>query len=116
MDKKSGGQPEPLNDAGKQAATKTETVIEFDPRWVVCDFCNTDFTDSKVTGGTLLHGTAICPQCTAEYAETIALDKHEQPHGVQEPEPDETFAAFVRRMRGPDSNRIGITMFKDGAR
>jgi ssDNA-binding Zn-finger/Zn-ribbon topoisomerase 1 len=64
-------------------------VVDCGP-YVVCDFCNKEFTESEEVGGSAIGSWAICPECTKKLSE----------------EPDqraaegETFRDFVYRLRG----------------
>ena len=107
-----GGTAGRMAEAWQQASKEPGRVIEFDRNWVVCDYCNADFTGSDETGGTLIHTNAVCPGCTRKHAASIALDKQEHPRLIREPKPGETFADFVIRMRGAEGNRIVITNFE----
>lgn len=90
---------------------QTRQVIEFDPRWVACDYCNTDYTESPATGGTFTGGNAICPRCEERHRASLDEDRRNHPELVIDPEAGETFADFVRRRRKPGENRIVITSF-----
>jgi hypothetical protein len=37
---------------------------------VVCDYCNTDYSDSDEQGGILLGSSAICPTCVTKFSIT----------------------------------------------
>lgn len=57
---------------------------------VVCDFCNTDFTDSKEVGG-LIHNKswAVCPGCALDCKTRVTSRAND----------GETFKDFVNRIR-----------------
>ena len=63
---------------------------------VVCDFCNKDYTNSDRVGGYVIPGWAVCPDCAS---------KQKSPTSKKTvlPLPGEPFAAFIRRVRGPNA-------------
>jgi hypothetical protein len=71
-------------------------------RLVVCDRCDDDYTDKPDIGGFLFGSYAYCPKCAK--ANLPNIRKYGEAHLIKAHcQPDESFANFVRRMRGPDS-------------
>lgn len=71
-------------------------------RHVVCDVCSEDWTERPESGGFLFGSYSYCPSC--------AIDGLRKIKGFSEEDfiigfcpPEESFADWVRRMRGPDS-------------
>jgi hypothetical protein len=79
-------------------------------RTVVCDDCSGDWTDRKESGGFLFLSKAICPDCAPKFMQSIAkYNEHKHIRGTCPTL--ESFADFVRRMRGPDAF-IRVTVHK----
>ena len=71
-------------------------------RVVVCDDCGKDWTDSPLTGGLLFQSKAICPNCAPRWR--MLIKQYNEQRFIRGTCPtDESFANFVRRMRGPDA-------------
>jgi hypothetical protein len=70
-------------------------------RNVVCDICDQDWTDRPESGGFLFISKAYCPDCAVEGLRTIK--KYREERYIRALCGDESFADFVRRMRGPDA-------------
>ena len=66
---------------------------------VLCDFCNADHTKESKPGGLLLGSKGICPECVEKYKDDLEQDELEHPNAVKRPDPGETFADFIRRIR-----------------
>jgi hypothetical protein len=79
-------------------------------RDVVCDLCDEDWTDRPEPGGFLFVSKAVCPDCAPKFMADVARYK-EQKHIRGTCPVDESFADFVRRMRGPDAY-IRVTVSK----
>lgn len=74
---------------------KFETITLDPGRCVVCDLCNTDFTDSQQTGGLLFGSYAIGPCCAEKQIEEIK--KFEEERYIRSHCPkDKAFADWVR--------------------
>ena len=71
-------------------------------RDVVCDICDKDWTDDPRSGGFLFVSKAYCPDCAVEGLRTIKRYKEER-YIRAVCKPDESFADFVRNLRGPDA-------------
>jgi len=79
---------------------KPKTVVIPVGDEVVCDLCNKDYTLIGVTGEFILGSYAYCPMCAVRYKTTAKKMIHCPSW--------ESFADFVRRVRGPDACiRIG---------
>jgi hypothetical protein len=70
-------------------------------RAVVCDICDGDWTDRPEPGGFLFTSKAYCPDCAVEGLRTIK--KYKEERYIVAMCGQESFADFVRRMRGPDA-------------
>jgi hypothetical protein len=70
-------------------------------RNVVCDICDQDWTDRPESGGFLFVSKAYCPDCAVEGLRTIKRYKEER--RIRALCGSESFADFVRRLRGPDA-------------
>src|SRR5262249_25626008 len=73
---------------------------------VVCDICGLEWTDRPDSGGFLVGDYAYCPECETAFLDPE--DKIEEVELLGEKhlidaycDPGESFADFVRRMRGP---------------
>lgn len=71
-------------------------------RTVVCDGCSADWTDRPGGGGFLFGSYGYCPDCAPRMLEDIERF-HEEGYIRARCEAGESFADFVRRMRGPDA-------------
>jgi hypothetical protein len=71
-------------------------------RAVVCDLCDKDWTDDPKSGGFLFVSKGVCPDCAPKFMADVVKYK-EQEHIRGTCPPGESFADFVRRMRGPDA-------------
>lgn len=74
-------------------------VIEIDPgNKVVCDFCDTDYTDSKECGGLLFQSKAVCPKC--EPALIRSAESYDEMRFVRGHCPEfMAFADWIRSLR-----------------
>jgi hypothetical protein len=90
----------PLDETWKAAF---ETPGEKIPvgRTVLCDVCDKDWTDRPEPGGFLFGSYAYCPDCAVQGLRDIR--KHREEHRIVALCGSESFADFVRRMRGPDA-------------
>jgi hypothetical protein len=79
---------------------KDFTFIKIDVgETVLCDYCNTDYTnDDETTGGILFSGHAVCPLCLNETMKNIKKYREERFIQLVAKE-DETFRNFVYRIR-----------------
>ena len=69
---------------------------------VICDLCDTDYTNSTVSGGMIFHHKAVCPNCSSHILEDCK--KHGEEHFIEAQCPeDKSFADFVRDFRGGDA-------------
>ena len=80
-------------------------------RNVVCDSCSKDWTDDPRSGGFLFVSTAYCPDCADEHLKLVKHYKEER-YIRAVCKPDESFADFVRNLRGPDAF-IRVTVGKE---
>lgn len=71
-------------------------------RDVVCDVCSEDWTDELESGGFLFGSYGYCPDCAPRGLETIKKYNEER-YIRARCEEGESFADFIRRMRGPDA-------------
>lgn len=62
---------------------------------VLCDICNTDYTDSKETGGILFGSYAVCPKC-APKMELDAKKYNEEKYIASRCPENKSFADWVR--------------------
>jgi len=69
-------------------------------RAVICDVCNEDWTDSDRPGGFIICGYATCPDCASRWGD---LHARPLPKRVTLCPVWESFADFIRRVRGPDA-------------
>jgi hypothetical protein len=73
---------------------------------VLCDLCNEDFTDCKISGGYIFQQKAVCPTCADKFMISIKRYKELRfikaycPAGIP-------FGDFVRAYRG-DNHYIEI--------
>ena len=52
---------------------KPDFIINVNPgRYVICDICNKDWTESDVSGGFLFGSKGVCPDCAPEMEKSIA--------------------------------------------
>lgn len=65
---------------------------------VICDLCNADFTRSNAKGGIVCAGTGICPGCAPAFLERVKRF-HEEDTITDRATEDETFFAFIMRIR-----------------
>ena len=95
-----------LDDAWAQASANPNTVVDIG-RAVVCDVCNTDFTDSTDSGGFIFGSYGYCPACAAKSEPEI--EQLGESHYIRARCPaGMSFADFVRKYRGPEGNKISI--------
>lgn len=73
---------------------------------VICDLCGDDYTFSDAKGGILFGSKACCPNCTPKI-ERDARHYGELHFIANRAKPDETFKAFVLRMRG-GNNKVTV--------
>lgn len=79
-------------------------------RIVVCDVCSVDYTDDPASGGFLFGSYAYCPPCAVKA--WPAIEKYAEQHFIKARCPDgQSFADFVRALRGPDA-QIRVTHLK----
>jgi hypothetical protein len=71
-------------------------------RAVACDSCSKDWTELPDSGGFLFGSNSYCPDCAPRALEDIKRFHEEEYIRATCPE-GESFADFVRRMRGPDA-------------
>lgn len=75
-------------------------------RTVLCDSCNTDFTDRPDTGGLIFESKGICPLCAPRLERSVKL--YEEEHYIKARCPkDKSFADFIREFRG-GNNKVRI--------
>lgn len=75
------------------------TVVNIDPgNNVLCDLCNTDYTNSNETGGFLFSRKAVCPECAPDFEKTVIIC-NEKRFITDRAMPNETFRDFVYRIR-----------------
>lgn len=97
-----------LDEAWNAAFEKPGELIPVG-RAVICDVCSEDWTERKESGGFLFGSYAYCPDCAPRGLKDIKKYKEERyihafcPAG-------ESYADFVRRMRGPDAG-IKVTVW-----
>lgn len=70
---------------------------------VVCDYCNTDYTESELSGGCLLGSSAVCPECIEDLYRGGDEPDLLCPEGM-------SFKEFVQRIRN-GNNLITIETF-----
>ncbi len=81
---------------------------------VICDFCGSDLTDSKASGGLLFQRKAACPTC-APGIEASAR-KHNETNFIQSRcPPGMSFAEWCLKLRGGD-NTIRVLTGSDAQR
>lgn len=69
---------------------------------VVCDICDTDYTESTAQGGFLMQSKAICPQCAPKWLQLLKECNEE--HFIRAHCPDDqSFADWIRSLRPPDA-------------
>jgi hypothetical protein len=90
----------PLDEAWKAAWDHPGEEVPVG-RAVVCDVCSKDWTDRPEPGGFLFGSYAYCPECAVQGLRTIKAYKEE--YRIVAMCGEESFADFVRRMRGPDA-------------
>lgn len=84
----------------------TETIDMGDR--VLCDWCGREYTDSDAIGGFVFESKATGPECCAKRLK-VSIKVYGEQHLVRATALDgETFAAFVRRIRGDQSNEIRV--------
>lgn len=89
-----------IKDKWKQAEETGEPVKI--GNLVVCDSCDTDYTDSDAKGGFIFDSSAYCPKCAERSINNIR--RYGEEHHIKAVcPPDTTFADFVRQYRGPDA-------------
>lgn len=86
--------PDDLQAKWDEASRTGQPVIV--GRFVVCDFCDVDFTDSPASGGCIFESKAVCPACYPTVLGELQFIRATCPSG-------QSFADFVREWRGPDS-------------
>lgn len=100
--------PKALADKWDEAAANPGTPVPVG-RYVVCDSCSTDYTDSPDIGGILVGSKTICPVCTPRWLENLRR-YGELNHIAARCDEHTSFADWVRSLRGPDA-AITITGF-----
>ncbi len=89
--------------------TKTYTIGDR----VVCDLCDTVWTDRPETGGFLFVSKAVCPDCAEAYLRSIAeYGEEHYIHGYCPPR--YSFADWIRERRGPQGGQITVTTAEPG--
>lgn len=74
-------------------------VINVNPgNLVICDYCNTDYTERKDVGGIYFAGYAICPECAPRTMHTIKKYNEER-FILDKAKENESFRDFVYRIR-----------------
>jgi hypothetical protein len=87
-----------------------KTVETFDiGDTVLCDLCNADYTNSEAKGGFLFGSKGVCPDCAPRF-EAKAKEYGEADFIKARALPDETFKAFVLRIRG-GNNTVTVSTF-----
>jgi hypothetical protein len=71
-------------------------------RDVICDLCSEDWTDRPESGGFLFVSTGVCPDCAPDFMRGIIKYK-EQEHIRGRCPKDQSFADWIREIRGPDA-------------
>lgn len=65
---------------------------------VLCDYCNTDYTNSRRSGGFMFCSSAICPECAENTLNTIK--RHKEMGSIKSFCPDGiSFADYIRSIR-----------------
>jgi len=64
---------------------------------VICDLCNTEYTNSDAVGGVLFSHKACCPICAPEMIKNAK--KFKETRFLELPTVGETFRDFVLRIR-----------------
>ena len=78
---------------------------------VLCDVCNTNYTNSEDSGGFLFGSYAYCPKCADSKIGSIRSYGEEHYINAWCYE-DESFADFVRRIReSTGSTKVQVTSF-----
>ena len=77
---------------------------------VICDICNSDYTNSTKTGGFVWSARAVCPKCQKDLLKKIKTWKEEKYIEAYCPE-NMSFAQFIIKYRGKNS-KIIVTVFK----
>lgn len=89
----SGQIPDPLSDAWERAFNDPNVAIDIG-RNVVCDLCNTPWTNRTETGGLIASNYAIGPCCALRF--TSDCVKYGEEHSISVlPMPGVSFADFV---------------------
>jgi hypothetical protein len=70
-------------------------------RTVVCDICSADWTDRPEPGGFLFGSYGVCPDCAVEFLRGVK--KHREERFITAMCGGESFADFIRALRGPDA-------------
>ena len=83
----------------------TEDIIEIGDT-VLCDLCNTDYTDSDESGGLIVGSNAVCPRCEGRIRENLRKHGEEREIKAECPE-GMSFKAFVLTYRN-GNNAIRI--------
>lgn len=74
---------------------------------VICDFCDTDYTDRNDLGGVLFESKAVCPECVPGLLESCA--KYNEERFIRDRAGDgESFRDFVLRIRN-GNNLISVS-------
>jgi hypothetical protein len=81
---------------------------------VLCDYCNTDFTDSSEQGGLMFGSKAVCPRCAPKLEEDAK--RYNETHFIRERCPEgvsfKDFVIFI--LRGGFPGRISVTVLDPG--
>jgi hypothetical protein len=80
---------------------------------VICDYCNTDYTNSDETGGICFGGDSICPKCTLVALEEIKTNDEEEYIDAYCPD-DMTFKDFVLTLRHGDNLIKFVEYYESG--
>lgn len=95
--------PKGLQDKWDEASRTGQPVDVGD--YVVCDYCDKDYTDSDAEGGLIFTGSAVCPACEPKTRNTIRKYKEERFIRATCPK-GQSFADFVRAYRRADDSNI----------
>lgn len=69
---------------------------------VICDLCDTEFTNSERRGGFIMAKYAVCPDCAPEI-ERAAIKNNELNLITHRPSRGQSFADFIRATRDKDA-------------
>ena len=92
--------PKKLQDKWDEAARTNKPINIGD--MVVCDICNTDYTNLPDVGGFVFTSSAYCPKCAKERFSKIK-SYNEEKYIKAFCKEGQSFADFVREYRGPNN-------------